>query len=257
MCLNETCDPKPSLSVCLYYIWELSVLISGIPVCPKFTIMKNPIFYVLISLGLYSCASTELVRLSVLEPAPVTLPTHIKNIGVVNRSEIAPQNKVVEVVDKVFSLEGKDLDKEGALATIAGLENELTKNNRFTAIKTIDDARLTSLVPGAFPSPLSWDIVQKICRDNHTDALFSLELFDTDSKISYAANPVTVNTPLGKVPGVEHVPISPKSGGAYTTLPVKTYWMTSGMGKFLRQGDQPGKSCRCADRPERSIKAGG
>ena len=109
--------------------------------------MKSPVFFILISLGLYSCASTELVRLSVLEPAPVTLPAHIKSIGVVNRSEIALQNKAVDVVDKVFSLEGKDLDKEGALASITGLENELTKNNRFTAIKTIEDARLTSTVP--------------------------------------------------------------------------------------------------------------
>ncbi|HRN58486.1 MAG TPA: DUF6340 family protein, partial [Agriterribacter sp.] len=150
------------------------------------------------------CASTELVRLSVLEPPPVTLPSHIKNVGVINRSEVAQQNKVVDVVDKVFSLEGKDLDKEGAQASIAGLENELLKNNRFAAVKTIDDAGLTSPVPGIFPAPLTWDVVETLCRKNNTDALFALELFDTDSKISYAANPVTVNTPLGKVPGVEH-----------------------------------------------------
>jgi hypothetical protein len=166
--------------------------------------MKNTVFYILISVSLYSCASTELVRLSVLEPAPVTLPGHIKNIGVINRSEVAEQNKVVEVVDKIFSLEGRDLDKEGAQASIAGLENELIKNNRFTGVKTIDDARLKSPVPGVFPSPLTWDVVEKICRENNTDALFALELFDTDSKISYAADPVTINTPLGKVLGVEH-----------------------------------------------------
>ncbi len=166
--------------------------------------MKNTVFYILISVGLSSCASTELVRLSVLEPAPVTLPGHIKNIGVVNRSEVAEKNKVVEVVDKIFSLEGRDLDKEGAQASIAGLENELLKNNRFTGIKTIDNVELKSPVPGIFPSPLTWDIVEKICRENNTDALFALELFDTDSKISYAADPVTINTPLGKVPGVEH-----------------------------------------------------
>lgn len=121
-----------------------------------------------------------------------------------NRSEVVQQNKVVDVVDKIFSLEGKDLDKEGALASIAGLENELLKNNRFTAIKTIDDAGITSPVPGIFPAPLTWDVVEKICRKNNTDALFALELFDTDSKISYVANPVTINTPLGKIPGVEH-----------------------------------------------------
>lgn len=173
-------------------------------IIPKSNSMKNLLFCILLSVGLYSCASTELVRLSVLEPAPVTLPAHIKNVAVINRSEVVQQNKVVDVVDKVFSLEGKDLDKEGALASMAGLENELLKNNRFTAIKTIDDAGITSPVPGIFPAPLTWDVVEKICRKNNADALFALELFDTDSKISYVANPVTLNTPLGKVPAIEH-----------------------------------------------------
>ena len=62
--------------------------------------MKNLLFCILLSVGLYSCASTELVRLSVLEPAPVTLPAHIKNVAVINRSEVVQQNKVVDVVDK-------------------------------------------------------------------------------------------------------------------------------------------------------------
>ncbi|HRQ51528.1 MAG TPA: DUF6340 family protein, partial [Agriterribacter sp.] len=120
--------------------------------------MKNTVFCILISVSLSSCASTELVRLSVLEPAPVTLPGYIKNIGVINRSEVAEQNKVVDAVDKIFSLEGRDLDKEGAQASIAGLENELIKNNRFTGVRTIDDAALKSPVPGVFPSPLTWEV---------------------------------------------------------------------------------------------------
>lgn len=167
--------------------------------------MKRPVFFILISIGLYSCASTELVRLSVLEPAPVTVPGNVKRIGLLDRSEIMPQNKAMDVVDKVFSLEGKDLDSEGALASIRGLQDELLKNGRFTEIRMIKDTGVSSLVPGIFPLPLSWDQVEKICRANNVDILFALELFDTDSKVSYAANPVTVNTPLGKVPGIEHV----------------------------------------------------
>ena len=31
-----------------------------------------------------------------------------------------------------------------------------------------------------------------------------MELFDTDSKIAYAANPITIKTALGNVPGIEH-----------------------------------------------------
>ncbi|HJT73329.1 MAG TPA: DUF6340 family protein, partial [Chitinophaga sp.] len=46
--------------------------------------------------------------------------------------------------------------------------------------------------------------VDKICREKKMDALFVLELFDTDSKVSYAAVPVSLKTPLGNVPGIEH-----------------------------------------------------
>lgn len=166
--------------------------------------MRNLIFFIFFTVGLYSCASTERVRLSVLEPAPVALPGYIKNVGIVNRSEIAEQNKVVEVVDKVFSLEGAELDAEGAQSGLLGLQNELMKNQRFNRVSIIEEHSLKSDVPGIFPSAIPWDEVEKLCRKNTSDALFVLELFDTDSKISYAANPVTVNTPLGKVPGVEH-----------------------------------------------------
>lgn len=41
-------------------------------------------------------------------------------------------------------------------------------------------------------------------------------MFDTDSKLSYSANPVTIQTPLGKIPGLEHT-------ATMNTL-VKTGW---------------------------------
>jgi tetratricopeptide (TPR) repeat protein len=78
------------------------------------------------------------------------------------------------------------------------------KNSRFTGVKALNNSDLRTNTPGLFPSPLPWDVVEKICRENNADALFSLELFDTESKISYTANPVSINTPLGNVPGIEH-----------------------------------------------------
>jgi hypothetical protein len=36
-----------------------------------------------------SCASTQLVHISVLQPAPVTLPPYIKNVVVVNRTAVS------------------------------------------------------------------------------------------------------------------------------------------------------------------------
>ncbi len=54
-----------------------------------------------------------------------------------------------------------------------------------------------------FPAPLSWDVVEKYCDDNNADALFSLELFDTDSKIDYSIYKTNIRTPFGTVPSIE------------------------------------------------------
>lgn len=166
--------------------------------------MKNLIFILIVSTVLFSCASTEVVRLSVLEPAPVGLPSHVRNVGILNRSIIDPRHEAIDVIDKVLSVEGKELDQAGAQAAVEGLKDELHRHTRFSAVTIISDTTVFSNTPGVFPVPLSWEQVETICRKNNMDALFALELFDTDSKISYAAIPVTINTPMGKVPGIEH-----------------------------------------------------
>ncbi|PWT70764.1 MAG: hypothetical protein C5B59_20410 [Bacteroidetes bacterium] len=165
--------------------------------------MKKPLYFILVSFIFFSCRSTELVYISVQAPAPVTIPPYIKSVGLVNRTLVSDQSKPIDVVDKIFSLEGPNLDKEGAQATITGLGDELQRNNRFTDIKNLANANLRTNTPGLFPAPLSWDVVEKICRDNNTDAIFVLEMFDTDSKINYAINPSNMTTALGRVPIVD------------------------------------------------------
>ncbi len=151
-----------------------------------------------------SCRSTNLVYLSVQEPAPVTIPSDIKSIAVINRSQPAASNKVFDAIDKVMTMEGPELDAAGAAASITGLYDELAANNRFTAVKVPLQQYAASTAPCFFPAPLSWAEVEKICAANNTDAVFALELFDTDSKIMYAVNQVQMKTPLGNVPGIEH-----------------------------------------------------
>jgi hypothetical protein len=70
--------------------------------------------------------------------------------------------------------------------------------------------------PGSYASQLDWQEVEKICSVNGSHVLISLEMFDTDSKISYAASPVKVNTPLGKIPAIHQE--------ATMTTWVKTGW---------------------------------
>lgn len=152
---------------------------------------------------MFSCKTNQLY-LNVTEPAPVTVPAYIKKVGVINRSMPTDETKAVDVIDKVLSLEGDKLDREGADESIKGLSDELLNNNRFTEVKPLNDIDFRTNKLALFPVPLSWEIVEKICKETGTDALFSLEKFDTDTKISYSNRPVDIKTPLGKIPGLEH-----------------------------------------------------
>jgi tetratricopeptide (TPR) repeat protein len=178
--------------------------------------MKKLSLFMLILFSLSSCSSTNLVFISVLKPAPVTLSPNIKNAGIVNRSIVKDKNKALDIVDKVLSIEGDSLDTQAAREETIGLADELIKNNRFSNVTVFNNIDLRAAVPGQFSAPLAWDIVGKICEEKKVDALFVLELFDTDSKVSYAAVPVSIKTPLGNIPGIEH--------HANMLMTVKTGW---------------------------------
>jgi hypothetical protein len=157
---------------------------------------------VILVIMLYSC-KTQQLYINVVEPAPVTIPQYIKSAGVIDRSLPSDATKGLDIIDKVLSLEGANLDKEGAEASIAGLTEELMRNNRFTVIQPITNVDFRTAGLGLFPPPLEWSIVEKTCRDNKVDALFSLEIFDTDTKISYQARKTNIKTPLGLIPALE------------------------------------------------------
>lgn len=165
--------------------------------------MKKFSIILVVVLALASC-KTQQLYLNVLEPAPVSIPSYIKNVGVINRSMPTDETKAIDVIDKALSLEGANLDKDGAQESVAGLSDELLNNGRFTEVKTLNDIdfRTPNLV--MFPTPLSWDIVARICTETGTDALFSLEKYDTDTRVSYSNRKVDIKTPLGSIPGLEH-----------------------------------------------------
>jgi len=139
-----------------------------------------------------------------MEPAPVSIPPNIKSVAVVNRSQASNETQTLDAIHKAVSLETNDLQTAGAQASLLGLSDELLKNNRFTAVKSLNGISLRSFGAGVFPSALQWDSVEKICRESNTDALFALELFDTESKINYAANPANVNLGIVNLPAIEH-----------------------------------------------------
>lgn len=164
--------------------------------------MKKLIVFCMSAGLLCSCKMNELY-INVIQPAPVTIPSYIKNAGIIDRSDPSDATKGLDAVDKVLSLEGANLDKEGAAASVTGLIDELSANDRFSEVILIPTAKAKAPGLGMYPPPLDWETVTSICRENRVDALFSLELFDTDSKISYQIRKSEGKTILGVITGYE------------------------------------------------------
>ena len=177
--------------------------------------MKNRLIYPFIVLACCSCSSTSLMSLSVMKPAPVSIPSNIKSVALVNRSQAVDANHTIDAIHKALSLESNDLQIAGAKSSLSGLSDELMKNSRFTEVKPLT-TELRSFGAGVFPSALQWDSVERLCRESNTDALFALELFDTDSKINYGASPANINVGIANLPAVEH--------HVNMTTSVKTGW---------------------------------
>jgi len=166
--------------------------------------MKNLVYLFILVIILSSCSSTNLVFISVKEPAPVTVPSYVKSVAIVNRSIASDKTKVLDAIHQVVSLESKNLVEEGGKACINGLNDEMIANNRFEKIVKLDNTDLRSFGAGVFPSPLDWAQVEKICSETKTDALFALELFDTNTQVSYSTSPGSVNTGFAKLSLPEH-----------------------------------------------------
>lgn len=165
--------------------------------------MNRYILFFLATILLASCKTNQLF-INVTQPAPVTISPLIKSVGVINRSMPTDETKLVDVIDKVLSLEGADLDKDGAWSSITGLADELKANDRFTEVKLLNEIDFKASRVGILPAPLNTVIVDSICRVTGTDALFALERFDTDTRINYSAKMARVNSPLGSIPVPEH-----------------------------------------------------
>ncbi len=111
--------------------------------------MKIPSTLLGIIMVCYSCSSTNLMSLSVTKPAPVSLPPNAKSAAVVNRSRAADDSRTVDAIHRTLALESKELQAEGAGASLTGLTDALIRSNRFASIKALNNLDLRALWRGS------------------------------------------------------------------------------------------------------------
>jgi hypothetical protein len=177
--------------------------------------MKKYFILPVLVLAATSCATQELY-LNVTQPAPVTIAPEIKTIGIIDRSNPTDQTKTIDMIDQLLTLEGDELDSIGTLEAISGVTQELKENDRFNEVKLLTDIKFKASSVGSLPSPLTWEQVEGICLENGTDALFALEMYDTDTHVNYSTEKTQIETPLGNIPALEHI--------ASMDILVKTGW---------------------------------
>ena len=170
----------------------------------KTIVIKPTLLSLICAALLLGCSPTNNLTMNVTEPAPVYVPNHIQSIGILNRSE-STTNKTLDDIDKIFSAEGLNLDREGADNLIQGIQDEFEKNQTFEKVILVESDKVENPGLGIFPNALSWNIVNQICEENNIDALIVLSFYDTDASIKYNAQTIDKVNAFGvKIPVIEH-----------------------------------------------------
>lgn len=145
--------------------------------------MKQAIIFLVISVFLTNCATNNLT-IRVTEPAPVSVSSSVKTIGVVNRTD-TKQKKLSDKIADITKLGLLKADSLAALKAVDGLYEGLRNAERFEQTLKLGRLYLKNDLHAAFSPPLKQEQVQDICRRNKLDALFVLEYLDTDTRVTY------------------------------------------------------------------------
>lgn len=150
----------------------------------KITLLLACLFASALLLMDTGCTSTA--TLTVLEPGHITLPQDINKFALVNRYRPAKGGSSVwNVLEGIFTGENIGQDRRGAETSLYGLQDALRNSPRFEF--TMPNLELRGGgVGNNFPDPLSTQEVQQICRDAGTQALITIESFDSDSRLDYS-----------------------------------------------------------------------
>lgn len=147
--------------------------------------MKNllKIFFLIITaFFLSSCASYT--SMQIMQPAQITIPNHIKKIGIINRSvtDRQNQNQIINVIEGILTGESIGADRIGSEESLMGVKEALLQTDRFNI--TIPAVNLNGVANPMLNGPLDYSVIKEICKRHDLDALVVLEYFDSDSRIA-------------------------------------------------------------------------
>lgn len=158
--------------------------------------MKKIFYAILLACAFSLTNCTNSVYVKALQPADINMPSHFQKIAVAERTRPTKDNQAINIIEGVLTGEGILADREGSLNCLNGLTETLLKTPRYSVVKP-GGLNLKGSGTANFPPPLTWEEVEKICRDNEADALVMLEAFDSNSGVSFSIRNKKVKSPEG------------------------------------------------------------
>jgi len=124
------------------------------------------------------------VRIRVLEPAQVSVPHHIQTLAVIDRSHASGTGQLIlGVLEAGLTGEQIGVDRSGREEAVRGVVEVLSASPRFTVIQPLTNPAYVE--PDLFGRELSWPTAQRLCQRAGCQGIVSLELFDSDSRLTY------------------------------------------------------------------------
>lgn len=143
---------------------------------------------ILFAAALTVSSCSKAVYINTMRPAEITFPAHVNTILLVNRSEF--DKKGWEIAEGVLTGELPGEDKAGIQEVMGAFQQQLMASPRFK-VKRASEALPGNSLTGAFPEPLSWSQVERLCRNYQADAVVAIEIYDTDFIVTNGKRDVT------------------------------------------------------------------
>ncbi len=134
-------------------------------------------------LFLFSSCKTSSLSISVLEPAQINVPPHIKKIAVINHSLPDKEQLAWNFIEGFITGESIFADRDGSINCINGLVNKLNNGPRFEAQSLANIEIKGGTGTRQLPTPLSWETVEHLCKEHNVDGLIVLETFDSNTGV--------------------------------------------------------------------------
>jgi len=139
--------------------------------------------FALLFIALCSCSTSKFI-VDVSKPPSIEIPVDISRILIANRCLKEEFRKPDEVVKGLISGEGPVINQAGTKKAIESVIDDIRYAPGMEPVYT-SAVPLVDTLNKKFPQALDWITVENLCRQYNSDALLSLEVFNTNTFIDY------------------------------------------------------------------------